>query len=1355
LAAKIAGSVPSVQALAPTVSGAVAEVIGTLLQPSPQGRYRSAAEAAEALCEATRGEEAGALDWSVGALTGRARLVEREAPLGEIGRALGWIEPGEGGREEEGCVSALWVSGESGVGCSRVLREAALQAQLAEVRVLGLSASGRGCALDAVARVLGLALPSEEASREEEPAERQIWWLEQSLEQMLQRLQRSAPLLVVIDQGERLDPLTREWVRVLARRPDQGALSCLVGANQEAQAPHGVQRMSLSPLSARGISALVWNHLGVVEEAEALSERLWQATGGNPSLLEGQLQHLIEADALRLRGGRWYPALEAVDRELGRHDPGELLRRRLERLPEGQREALCCAAALGAQAPRALLEALSPGSAGALAGLEAAGLLKLSPAVVEFVRAPAQRAAYGLLSEARRVELHRAAFAALEGSLDPSPEAMARHALGAGMDREGARWARVAARRAERLRRWEEGAGWLEQGLEAAGKARLSELRVALLEELARARQRLGQAREAEEALTQALLERPGAPLYEALGQVRAAQGDHEGALAALAQVSPAEEAQARSVAFARGRSLLMVGRAGEARAALEGVLAAARAEGAAEVCAEALVALGTIACHEGRHEDGVSLLEEALTQAQRAGAAKLEADAWLNLGTALRYRGDLAQAGEAYQAASQRYQALGLLAGAAKGQNNEGVVAYLRGRWGEAQRCWESFAEIVERLGLANECVHAYNNLGTLYKDRGELEKSIRIFHKGVQLAREIHYVRFEAMLLGNLGEALLRQGRFEEAEVMLLACRRQSEALGARGEVIEADRRLAELELARGQLAAAGFKALQTLQEGGKEVPGVERGHLLRIAGSAELRQENLEDAGRHLEEAVRCLEKQGARYELGMALIAQGQLQCARQDPLGALHTLDRAIQMLEPLGARRELQAAQEALRDAQKRRRQTGGDATRLRLVLDTARKLGPIQSLGALLNVLLDVALEVTNHERGFVLLYKGDRVEMTVARRISPSDMNGQGEQPSQSIAREVARTRRAVGSVNLLGDARFNEQKSVLAMGLCSVRCVPILLGERLLGVLYVDSRRVDRPETVQEELDLLEALAGPAAMAVENARLLAEERRKADLIAKTAHEISRPLAAIQGFAYDLNRPDSQVGADERRAVRLIVQQSERLARLTQHMVDLGRMEAAEVQLQIRPVEAAPLCREAIEALGPLWERKGQRVHAALEGELPALLVDRDRIIQVLTNLLGNAIKFAPEGGQIILRGRRVEEESRPLRGNTESWSLQKEAWEEDRDPHHMLRLEIDDDGPGIPEGDREAIFEPFVQRSTDAALRRQGTGLGLTITREIVLAHGGRIQAEASDLGGARLALTLPLLRDAPPAGQPDPT
>ena len=225
----------------------------------------------------------------------------------------------------------------------------------------------------------------------------------------------------------------------------------------------------------------------------------------------------------------------------------------------------------------------------------------------------------------------------------------------------------------------------------------------------------------------------------------------------------------------------------------------------------------------------------------------------------------------------------------------------------------------------------------------------------------------------------------------------------------------------------------------------------------------------------------------------------------------------------------------------------------------------------------------------------------------------------------------------------------------------------------------------------------------------------RRQREFLSVVSHEIRTPLSAIMSSAnilkrYGRERPDSV-----EKFSTVIQQEGRRLTRLINNLLDLAKIEAGEVEWNLLPTplgEVLDLVRDSFTAL--VGER---RLELAVEapGGLPEIVLDRDKIIQVLINLLSNAVKHSPEGSNVTVR------------------CLPRESG--------GVRFEVEDEGPGIPAGDEERIFERFQQ--LDGVEDRTGTGLGLTISREIVERHGGRIWAEAGRLGGALFAVELPVV------------
>jgi signal transduction histidine kinase len=167
----------------------------------------------------------------------------------------------------------------------------------------------------------------------------------------------------------------------------------------------------------------------------------------------------------------------------------------------------------------------------------------------------------------------------------------------------------------------------------------------------------------------------------------------------------------------------------------------------------------------------------------------------------------------------------------------------------------------------------------------------------------------------------------------------------------------------------------------------------------------------------------------------------------------------------------------------------------------------------------------------------------------------------------------------------------------------------------------------------------------------------------------------------------------------------------RLIQDLLDAARLEAGRLSVHLRAHQVAPLVASAVEPLLPLAEARGQALTLTLDEPLPDVAADAQRVAQVLSNLIGNAIKFTPEAGRIAV-------EVRPSSDG--------------------VIVRVTDSGPGIPEEQRERVFDRWVQLR--GATSSSGAGLGLPIARGIVEAHGGRIWHEPAPGGGSVFAFTL---------------
>ena len=253
-----------------------------------------------------------------------------------------------------------------------------------------------------------------------------------------------------------------------------------------------------------------------------------------------------------------------------------------------------------------------------------------------------------------------------------------------------------------------------------------------------------------------------------------------------------------------------------------------------------------------------------------------------------------------------------------------------------------------------------------------------------------------------------------------------------------------------------------------------------------------------------------------------------------------------------------------------------------------------------------------------------------------------------------------------------------------------------------------RRERRRAEEERARLLERER--AARAAAEAALRARD----EFLSIAAHELKTPLtslkAVVQLTARRLEKQGSFDPSRLDRALRTVEQQTDKLARLVTQLLDISRIEAGQFAISPEPTDLARLAHGVVS----LMQVTREHHHLVLDAPpaLPAR-VDPLRFEQVLTNLLDNAIRYSPAGGQIDVRLLLLEPTS--------------------------AHLEVRDHGPGIPEEDRPRLFDRFFQAHADS--HASGMGLGLYISREIVEAHGGQIDAEFPPDGGTRVAVTLP--------------
>jgi signal transduction histidine kinase len=233
--------------------------------------------------------------------------------------------------------------------------------------------------------------------------------------------------------------------------------------------------------------------------------------------------------------------------------------------------------------------------------------------------------------------------------------------------------------------------------------------------------------------------------------------------------------------------------------------------------------------------------------------------------------------------------------------------------------------------------------------------------------------------------------------------------------------------------------------------------------------------------------------------------------------------------------------------------------------------------------------------------------------------------------------------------------------------------------------------------------------------NRKLQAVDKMKTDFVSIVSHELRSPLSTIKAFVELIIMKPGMPGEQRAKLMNSINAETDRLTRLTNDLLDLARIEAGSLRWRAEELPIEDVIRDSIASMGPLFENKGLSLTTAFDRPLPGVIGDRDRLVQVVTNILSNAAKFSFSGGSIHVAVRQEKAQ---------------------------LLVEISDTGIGIPACDLELIFEKFQRSGDQLTSSLEGSGLGLSIARQIVGRHGGRIWAASTHGKGSTFTFTLPL-------------
>ncbi len=398
----------------------------------------------------------------------------------------------------------------------------------------------------------------------------------------------------------------------------------------------------------------------------------------------------------------------------------------------------------------------------------------------------------------------------------------------------------------------------------------------------------------------------------------------------------------------------------------------------------------------------------------------------------------------------------------------------------------------------------------------------------------------------------------------------------------------------------------------------------------------------------------------------------------------------------------------------------------LQRLLEISLALNGTFALKPLLNEILTAACEIVNSEAASLLLYITNTDELRFVASNTPGENHEtlmRTPVPAEgSVAGQIARENRPIIIQNAAQDARIYRPVDItIGFHTRSLLGVPMHIKGNVIGVLEALNKR--NGLWTEEDARYATILASHAAVAIQNARQTEALRKayseldkldklKTDFIAIASHELRTPLGVILGYASFL-KEDAQGEASEHAAA--VLNSALQLRSLIEDMTNLRFLHQGNVELSCENLTAAQLVRAALNDLQSLSLAKGQRIYLDLEQDAP-IFVDRAKLGMALVNLMNNAIKFTPQGGEI-----RILLEKRP-----------REVW-----------IRIADSGTGIPPDLIDKIFDEFFQVEDHMTRRHNGMGIGLSIARGMVEAHKGRVWAESSGKGqGSLFTVALPI-------------
>ncbi len=378
-------------------------------------------------------------------------------------------------------------------------------------------------------------------------------------------------------------------------------------------------------------------------------------------------------------------------------------------------------------------------------------------------------------------------------------------------------------------------------------------------------------------------------------------------------------------------------------------------------------------------------------------------------------------------------------------------------------------------------------------------------------------------------------------------------------------------------------------------------------------------------------------------------------------------------------------------------------------------------NLRRVMQITLDWALREVGGDAGMMGTLVDDQIHVLASRGYSYEISGETGiillpyEFPA---ADEAFRTKKVSYLADTDGVGLLTRTRSQIA--------VPIMRESKMMAMLLLESVT---PHFWEAKVPaFLRRMCTHAAIAIANAQLyegmqMANEA-KTEFISVVSHELKSPMTTIRGYTNLLISENfGSINASQTQFLQTMQTNMEQMTRLISDLEDISRIEAGQLYLNTQAVRVQELVNEVLQSTLTQIEEKEQTLDLDIQADLPQVIGDRTRLMQIFTNLISNAYKYTPENGRISIHARQTMETN----GHNQ--------------PKPMVHVTVEDTGMGIREEDQEAIFTKFFRGNDEEVLKIKGTGLGLNITKNLVELHNGRIWFESKHRRGTTFHVVIP--------------